>query len=170
MRTDKHHKPNFGVLVQVPHMQDDTNAEGKQLTSFMLIKTCPFWFFAAHLFAGYDIFRLWVSGFPTNTGMKITNCECLSFPFWLLSWFYLHMLKSFTYSWDVWLANPLSDPKERGVSIWVFKVSTQDGPQIKISSLYKSRRSVRGKKFHSWFAFFVSFRVLCSIWLKFHHH
>jgi hypothetical protein len=79
-RTDKRRKPNFGALVQVPHTRDDTNAEDKHFTSFMLIKTYPF-LFAAHLFAGYDIVRLWVSGFPANTGMKITNCECLSFPF-----------------------------------------------------------------------------------------
>jgi hypothetical protein len=37
--TDKRRKPNFGVLVQVARTQDDTKAEGKHFTSFMLIKT-----------------------------------------------------------------------------------------------------------------------------------
>ena len=42
VRTDKCHKPNFGVLVQVLHTQDDINAEDKHFTLFMLIKTYPF--------------------------------------------------------------------------------------------------------------------------------
>jgi hypothetical protein len=40
--TDKRRKPNFGVLVQVLCTLDDTNAEGKHFTSFMLIKAYPF--------------------------------------------------------------------------------------------------------------------------------
>ena len=195
-------------------MWDDTNVEDEHFASFILMKTYPFWF-TAHLFAGYDIVRLWVSGFPANTDMKITNCECLPFSFWLPGWLYLHTMLAWGiethprfHSWvfffliasllyyfssfgssDVFCACSGSQQSQLWSScdnldilcihlhwsgcililVWFYVVSEliqcyfrltssmdaishQNGLQIKFSSLYTSRGSVRGNignKFHS---------------------
>ena len=90
-----------------------------------------------------------------DCGTKITKCECLSFPYGLSAWFYLHIPYSslipetFGYN-NGWSreSDPLSDPEGRGVSIKCQSKYSRGPPFTRIPITYSTYYCLSGSIIH----------------------